>query len=926
MQHTSRILKTTAIIVSVLLLLSVFLLSGCQDTATEIPDNTDDQEYTNIKYDGDFSFEEKSGEITITGYEGTDTVIAIPAAINNIPVSAIGNGAFEFRTDITSVTIPDTVKSLGERAFNECTHLTEIFLPAGLESIDKDAFFCCTRLKDIELPENLSEIGDGAFYNCISLESISVPGSVTSLGEYSLAECHSLKNAELGEGIENISNSLFMGDSKLEKVILPSTITSLGKKAFYCCKALDELQIPESVTEIGEEAFFYCPASNDIKVNVSDITSHSFDFANFASITFLNDVSCIHNQAFANSNSQKVIFEGKVDNIEEGAFYLSGISELSFSDKTTEYIFENNSLYTKDYSTLLLALGNSGEETLEEYTVDSRVSKIAEGAFNAFPAIKVMNIPDNVKEIGVNAFAGINSIDKLNLPATLTEIKENMLANIHSSSLTLPEGITKIDAYAFENSEFKEIGIPASVTEIELFAFQGLNSLSDLKIASENKSYKTEDQVLTSADGKTLIFYPGGLSNETFSVPKGIETIGQNAFSANTIIQKVVLPESVTTIEDNAFMTTQLKELTIPANTSEIGQEAFGYSDPEQRNETAVIYGTAGSEAEKYATENDIGFFTGTPEQNITEVTLNQDETAEFTISNTGSNGVIYSSSDDRIAQIDDKGVITGISKGETSVIATKGNTNFICHVTVTSGNRPESPYDNYILLTKDTYKDFEQKYYAANPDITFETTKEKYIDPVDRKERKEAYDFPCLSVYTGNNYKIIKALVAGDTDGAAQIAATENQDIRPFETIAYNIQDELHCTVLPDNYIFFSGTSDVKEFTGKSNSLADMKSCIGSDITSKTLTSTALDHAVSENFNTGYYSTMLEFYLPKNFTSGTYAADISRTQFEFEYLMSNGLKMTVLDAGVREYSCKGFSEESEEHTVIERYMKILLD
>ena len=81
------------------------------------------------------------------------------------------------------------VVAIGESAFNGCSDITSITIPNSVTSIGKSAFASCSGLTSITFSNNVTSIGESAFEGCSSLTSITIPNSVTSIGKSAFWKC-----------------------------------------------------------------------------------------------------------------------------------------------------------------------------------------------------------------------------------------------------------------------------------------------------------------------------------------------------------------------------------------------------------------------------------------------------------------------------------------------------------------------------------------------------------------------------------------------------------------------------------------------------------------------------------------------------------------------------------------------------------------
>ena len=193
-------------------------------------------------------------------------------------VKSIATGAFRNCANLTSVNFGNSLTNIGISAFENCSKLTSIDLPASLRMIQQSAFKACGGLTSLYIPQSVSMIGDNAFYNCRGLTSISVDPNNKNFD--SRNNCNALINSItnklirgcnstiIPDSVQSIGYAAFLGCTRLLKVTLPETVTTIGGLAFEYCTSLLEITLPESLATIGDLAFGYCN-------HLSKITCHA---------------------------------------------------------------------------------------------------------------------------------------------------------------------------------------------------------------------------------------------------------------------------------------------------------------------------------------------------------------------------------------------------------------------------------------------------------------------------------------------------------------------------------------------------------------------------------------------------------------------------------------------------------------------------
>jgi BspA type Leucine rich repeat region (6 copies)/Kelch motif len=117
------------------------------------------------------SYSTNGSTLTLNSYTLGGSAV-IPSSTNGLPVTSIGDGAFQNNTNLTSVIIPAGVTNIGNSAFAGCTGLTNLVIPAGVTSIGQNVFSGCSNLTTITLPNSLVSIGQNAFSDCPNLTTV----------------------------------------------------------------------------------------------------------------------------------------------------------------------------------------------------------------------------------------------------------------------------------------------------------------------------------------------------------------------------------------------------------------------------------------------------------------------------------------------------------------------------------------------------------------------------------------------------------------------------------------------------------------------------------------------------------------------------------------------------------------------------------
>lgn len=170
--------------------------------------------------EGYLTYRVSNGEITIVGFDKTseETEITIPETIAGLPVTGIGEFAFENCETITGIHLPSSIKTIGSDAFSDCINLKNITIPDSVTYIGSDAFSGCANLTDIVFHNNIKGIWDNAFSDCINITNITLPNGIDYIGYTTFSGCKSLESITIPKTVTEIQRNAFLGCANLRTV------------------------------------------------------------------------------------------------------------------------------------------------------------------------------------------------------------------------------------------------------------------------------------------------------------------------------------------------------------------------------------------------------------------------------------------------------------------------------------------------------------------------------------------------------------------------------------------------------------------------------------------------------------------------------------------------------------------------------------
>jgi len=464
-------------------------------------------------------------------------------SLKEITLKNLTNTGQYYNSHNLEIVTLENVENLEMSIFASCENLTTVKLPNNLKSIGYGAFSSCN-LNKIELPNSLNKIGEQAFWGCNNLESIVIPSSVTSIQNNAFSYCYA-KLYCIVDSKPNGWSSKWMGDDYNNSIIW-------NFKSFYSDSSYDYVLFNDNTASIAK----YNGSNNNVIID---------NEINIDNDTYV--ITKIGDEAFKNSTVTSVKLPNNINEI--GAYAFAGCTNL-----TTFDIHEGVTKINRD--------AFSGCESLVSIKLPNSLEEIGANAFRECTSLDVVDLPKSLKIIGNYAFYGCSSISYFVVPESVLEIKAYAFGNDGLKTIYC-EGNNKkqdwndnwsgssnvyygfVDFYKDSNFEY------VLFNDNTCLIINYIGTLNDV-IINSTVTYKNTQYTVTTINDRVF----AGTSIVSVEMPDTIYKIGNEIFMHSSNLSSVKLSNSLTEIPYNAFYGCKsLYNINIPEGVSIIEDYSF---------------------------------------------------------------------------------------------------------------------------------------------------------------------------------------------------------------------------------------------------------------------------------------------------------------------------------------------------------------
>ena len=167
---------------------------------------------------------------------------------------------YSIASQITSFEFGENVLVIPLGICDNMENISSITIPRSVKTIEESAFYGCSGLSKINIPNNVTTIEARAFQGCSSVDSLWIGDGITSIPHHTFCNCYSLDFADLNK-VESIGEYAFQS-SGLKEITIPNSVTNIDKMAFYNCSSLTSVTIPNNAMNLGADVWKGCSLSS----------------------------------------------------------------------------------------------------------------------------------------------------------------------------------------------------------------------------------------------------------------------------------------------------------------------------------------------------------------------------------------------------------------------------------------------------------------------------------------------------------------------------------------------------------------------------------------------------------------------------------------------------------------------------------------
>jgi hypothetical protein len=490
---------------------------------------------------GDFLLEvadgEEGRELTLLNWTADKKKMKIPAKINNLPVTSIGEGAFADKSLLEEVIIPVEVRQVSSGAFRGSDAIKKITVHKKnprLMSVS-GILYDKNSLDKIYYPAAKIDFD----YNLARKDGEGEPITLTVSGYRGTNARVSIPDKVQGYFVTGIADRAFAGLDFLKRVTLPRHLETTGKDLFEKCLLLENFVLPSR-----------------------------------------NDCYEIIERDLYDKRTGKLVW---------------------YPEAQAYFKYETVSMDAVNYIIITGAGNEKKKAAIPPKLNGIRVSEIASGAFESNPALTEIDIPDSIFRMGARTFAFNPKLDKVTLgnnlnaiplrafyectalkeiiiPDSVTTISDNAFSDCTAlESVTLGRRVTALENSAFSGcAALTEVFIPERVSAIGENVFAGCRTLQNIVVDEKNTMYTDIDGVLFNKNKTSILRFPEGRAGKQYTVPESVAQIGTAAFSFCQRLSTIGLPEKLTIVGNYAFFyCTALYNIRLGEAVMAVGSDAF---------------------------------------------------------------------------------------------------------------------------------------------------------------------------------------------------------------------------------------------------------------------------------------------------------------------------------------------------------------